>query len=373
MVYKEFFHIFVFLPFPLDLHIVPATTVVRPAAPLPGMFLNDITLTKIILIFYYKWVKIQDMNDLQIKYFLGVVDHGCNFTQTAQAFYLSQSALSQHILALGKEFGVKLFDTSNKSQTKLTPGGKILYQFLSEFNSALRVKITEAQKINHMPVGTLKIACCSDWEMLEILQEIDNFRARYPNINISFYSMDYRILCNGLKHNDYDMIISQTLDFKCNTEVNTSVIFADVPTVLIFSVKHKLANKENLHITDFKEDIFYVLDKEERPLARKIHEDFCKGNGFIPQFREYPNLDSIYLALETGAGCTILDKMKRICKNTDYKYFDLDLMIDIGFIWKKANTNPSLQLFLNEMVLCQNNCPACVELPKNEQAYNVLK
>jgi DNA-binding transcriptional LysR family regulator len=292
------------------------------------------------------------MNDLQINYFLGVVDNGCNFTKAAQTLYVSQPALSQHILSLGKEIGLKLFDTSNKLQTKLTPGGEILYQFFSEYKEKLHEKIIMAQEFNQMPKGELKIACSIDWEMQVVLQKIDIFRMRYPNINISFDSIDFRMLYNGFKHNEYDMIINQTLDFRYNEEVNYSAIFADVPLALIFAAKHKLAGKKNLRITDFKDEVFYVMDKDARPLAKKIHEEFCKDNGFMPKFKEYPNLDSIYLALATGTGCTILDSMKRICKNADYKWFELDFKIDIGFIWKKANANPALRLFIDEMVFC---------------------
>jgi DNA-binding transcriptional LysR family regulator len=294
------------------------------------------------------------MNTLQIKYFLGVVDNGCNFTKTSQVFYVSQSALSQHINSLGNEFGVKLFDTTNKSAAKLTPGGKLLYQLLSEFNQTLRKTIIEARELNKMPAGSLKIACGDDWEMSDVLQKIDDFCSRYPDIHVGFDSVHHKIMYAGLKNNDYDITITHALEFRGKNEYNSFVIFENVPTVLIFSAKHKLAGKKKLRITDFKDEIFYVLSEDEKPLAKTVHEEYCKDNGFIPRFKEFSNIDSIYLALETGAGCTILDKMKRICNNSAYKWFELDLSINIGFVWKKTNNNPALRLFLNEVILRGN-------------------
>jgi DNA-binding transcriptional LysR family regulator len=282
------------------------------------------------------------MNDLQIKYFLGVVNNGCNFRKAAEALYVSQSAISQQIIALGKELGVKLFDTSNKSAIKLTPGGRVLYDFFTEYIGKFAENVVLAKEQNNMLTGELKIACGIGWEMSEIEQKINTFA--YPNIDVQFDSINFRQMENGLKENHYDVIITTLSEFKDEAVYNYKPLY-ESQAVLLYSVKHKLADKPDLQIKDFRNDLFYILREEEIPTVRITLGKYCQNNGFIPQFKKFPNVDSIFLAIESGVGCSILDKKMRICNNTSYKWLELNMIIPIGFVWKKSNTNPVLQKF----------------------------
>ena len=62
----------------------------------------------------------------QMKYFLTVVD--CeSFTEAAEKNFISQSAISQQIKALGKELGVDLLKREGR-QFSLTPAGEYFYR-----------------------------------------------------------------------------------------------------------------------------------------------------------------------------------------------------------------------------------------------------
>jgi DNA-binding transcriptional LysR family regulator len=286
----------------------------------------------------------QIMNDLQIKYFLGVVNNGCNFRKAAEALYVSQSAISQHIISLGKELGVKLFDTSNKSAIKLNPGGRVLYEFFTEYYEKLAESVILAKERNNILTGELKFACGMGWEMSDIEQKINTFCAAYPNIDVQFDSINFRQMENGLKENYYDVIITTLSEFKDEAVYNYKPLY-ESQAVLLYSVKHRLADKPDLQIKDFRNDLFYILREEEIPTVRITLGKYCQNNGFIPQFKKFPNVDSILLAIESGVGCSILNRKMRICNNTAYKWLELNMAIPIGFIWKKSNTNPVLQKF----------------------------
>ena len=64
------------------------------------------------------------MNLNKLQYFLSVAE--ClNFTEAARRHYISQTAMSQQILALEQELGVTLFHRSHR-QVTLTPAGTAL-------------------------------------------------------------------------------------------------------------------------------------------------------------------------------------------------------------------------------------------------------
>lgn len=57
----------------------------------------------------------------QIEYFQAVIESG-NFYQTAEKCKVSQSAISQQIIKLEEELGVKLFDRHNRTFSLTLPG-----------------------------------------------------------------------------------------------------------------------------------------------------------------------------------------------------------------------------------------------------------
>jgi DNA-binding transcriptional LysR family regulator len=69
------------------------------------------------------------MTELEITYFLKIVDEGLSFTKASQSLYVSQPALTHHIKTLGEQLGVKLFNTSKKNSVTLTPAGKLFAFF----------------------------------------------------------------------------------------------------------------------------------------------------------------------------------------------------------------------------------------------------
>ena len=79
------------------------------------------------------------MNLNKLQYFLSVAE--ClNFTEAARRHYISQTAMSQQILALEQELGVTLFHRSRR-QVTLTPAGTALVaeaqKLLAQYDSLL--------------------------------------------------------------------------------------------------------------------------------------------------------------------------------------------------------------------------------------------
>ena len=63
------------------------------------------------------------MNLKSIRYFITLA-HCLNFTQAANHYHITQTAMSRYIASLEAQLGVKLFDRSSRS-VSLTDAGKI--------------------------------------------------------------------------------------------------------------------------------------------------------------------------------------------------------------------------------------------------------
>jgi hypothetical protein len=66
----------------------------------------------------------------------------------------------------------------------------------------------------------------------------------------------------------------------------------------------------------------------------------------MPKLKTFSNLESIYLALDTGKGYAMLDQWVRVKQNAVYKYFELDKYLTVSAVWKNENHNPALNIFL---------------------------
>jgi DNA-binding transcriptional LysR family regulator len=148
------------------------------------------------------------MNDLQIKYFLGIVNNGLNFTKASKALFVSQPALSKHINTLEKDLGVKLFDTSVKSATRLTLAGERFYRFFTEYTQDIAKAIKEAKFANNQLSGEIKIAVPNGWNLSALSEKFKSFQSKYPNISFYFHSIGFRAIEAGINNNNYDLAIT---------------------------------------------------------------------------------------------------------------------------------------------------------------------
>lgn len=71
------------------------------------------------------------MNLNQLETFVAVVEHG-SFTRAADALFLAQSTVSNHIQLLEKSLGKTLFVRDTKKNITLTPDGHRIYQFAKD-------------------------------------------------------------------------------------------------------------------------------------------------------------------------------------------------------------------------------------------------
>jgi len=289
------------------------------------------------------------MNDLEIRYFLEIVNQGVSFTKASQALYVSQPAITKHINTLSEELGTKLFDTSKKNAARLTPAGELYYRFFSETRDQFKKTRDKAMSLTGEHYGELYIACLENWDMLELLPTKKAFCEAYPHISLSLYSGSIKETMNGLLNNQYDLLVTFPKLFQGMPNIRIHDIFRS-PCILLFSSDHPLAGKQDLGIADFKDDTLYILSKEEFPFMKQDHTAYCKSKGFIPRFKSMPNLDSILLALQNGTGYTILDSWIRQKNDPVFRYLPLDTSIIISNVWKADNANKALEIFLKNCV-----------------------
>lgn len=271
------------------------------------------------------------MNQTQIEYFLEVAKT-LNFSKAAKNLFVSQSAISKNVSALEEDLNVKLLVRNNK-MVALTKNGESFYKFFSKFMKEFNEELEIAHNRIHNEQKKINIGITEGYSIGKYI--------KYFHEDCSF--IDYKIefdrinqLVKSLYNQKYDFIIGpyrgiiQAVDQE-NIEGLTIENIKRVKRMIYFSKNHKLANKPNLSILDFKDETFYIGKSQ---VARKSAEEICKKEGFVGKLEPTRGGDTIGLRVFTD-GYALGDEWSRYIHDDDYKYFYINHYQDIGICFVK--------------------------------------
>ena len=96
-----------------------------------------------------------DVSLRQIRAMVAVCEEG-SFTRAAERENATQSGISQHIAALERTLGVRLFDRSNAG-VRATPAGMRYYRRCIEALGTLKTGTEEMRALSERVTGTLRV------------------------------------------------------------------------------------------------------------------------------------------------------------------------------------------------------------------------
>ena len=237
-----------------------------------------------------------------IKYqiFLHIAESG-NFTKTAEAFGYTQSAVSQMVRSLEKEFNVRLF-TRTKSGVVLTADGKGLVPYARKIYDDYLQLLEHTSSIKHLDGSVVRVGVFASISANFLPPVIKKFKETYPNVQFKLLQADYETIKQWIKDGTVDFGFL-TKDVADNLK---SIHLIRDEMVMILPKTHPAGKKETLTMSDFSEDPFIFLDqgKKSEPL-----EYFIRA-GIEPnqQYHVYDDYTIINM-VEQGLGVSILPKL----------------------------------------------------------------
>ena len=135
----------------------------------------------------------------QLEYFVCVVDNN-SFTQAATEQYVSQSAISQQIKALGVELMVR-----EKRSFHLTPAGQYLYRSGKKLLERFHDVKVETTRIGTDARVSLRIGYLNRYSGIAMQQTVIRMAKRYKNLDIRMYSGSHEELYGMLQDRRIDV------------------------------------------------------------------------------------------------------------------------------------------------------------------------
>src|SRR5512136_1621714 len=106
-----------------------------------------------------------------------------SFTKSAQINEVTQSAVSQQISSLERQFKSLLIERSKK-RFRLTREGQVLYDYSKEIVQTYESLHSKLQKIKDIISGTIRIATIYSIGLHDLPPYIKKFLKNYPTVNI---------------------------------------------------------------------------------------------------------------------------------------------------------------------------------------------
>lgn len=185
------------------------------------------------------------MDITQMKYFIAIVECGCNLSLAAKRIHISQSALSQFISNFEKEEEIELFVRKNGRFEELTPSGEKLYNFSLEIVERYREMRGMIRKESARQKGTVRIGMPSLILTVLFTNFFSTFLSEHPDVKIELVEEGSHELKRMMiaKDLDYVVLVAPTdLDPKAYEE---HIIHMD-EYIAFMRPDHQLAEKERL-------------------------------------------------------------------------------------------------------------------------------
>ena len=161
----------------------------------------------------------------QVRYFQAVVRHG-SFTEAAEEYHISQSAISQQIKTLEQELGIQLLERMKRKFT-LTPAGEHFYKkslvLVADYDRLVQDTVRIAQKNQ----AELRIGYLKGYSSQAIQRAVSAFSEKYPDVTVHILSGSHEDLYNALRTGQADIVMNDQRRAFSDEYVNCSLAYRD--------------------------------------------------------------------------------------------------------------------------------------------------
>lgn len=139
----------------------------------------------------------------QLKYFLAVAEEK-SFSRAAERLHISQPPLSQQIMKLESELGVRLFARTTRT-FELTVAGKALMNEAAELLAKMRMTIDTIRQIDRGEVGRLRVGIVGSAMWGPIPSLLEEFQTKFPRVTWTIHEFGPTVQYEALRAKQIDV------------------------------------------------------------------------------------------------------------------------------------------------------------------------
>ena len=243
----------------------------------------------------------------QLKYFLAVAEEK-SFSRAAERLHISQPPLSQQIMKLESELGVKLFARTTRT-FELTVAGKALMGEASDLLGKMRMTIDTIRQIDRGEVGRLRVGIVGSAMWGPIPSLLEEFQTKFPRVSWTLHELGPTLQYDALRAKQIDVGFWREPrldedDLK-NDNLRQELCFREDVCVAI-NEHHPLAKQEAIELTDIADEPMLTLALDKSSFPRYLIQ-CCVKAGFQPTiFQEASEPQTLLAMVGAGLGVALL-------------------------------------------------------------------
>lgn len=270
-----------------------------------------------------------------------------SYRQTADELFITQPALSRHIISLERELGTSLFVRNSKS-VRLTEEGRFFRDAMRDVVERYDDAVDSLRGMS--PTGSLGIGMLY-YSKEHMMPAISSFSDKYPTVNLHFLSKTPNEVVEALHADEIDVGSILDVPFASRGMFVTRFI-SEEPMVLLTDRRHRLASRRSVSMKELAgERIVNVDDAFYRGYYAHVTSELGRYGVTVGQ-EPYlvGDVEEMLLAVQNGRGIALLSQNLRKQKVPLGVFHDLkeDVTIKRCLAYKPRNSNPALKLFLDE-------------------------
>jgi DNA-binding transcriptional LysR family regulator len=210
----------------------------------------------------------------QLQYFVETTKHR-NFSEAAEALFITQSAISKSISKLEGELGTALFDRCGKSLC-LTSEGELFLDWCTKAMLALDSGVRAVRDVESIS-GNVRIGVS---EAIFIRHLIREFLMEYEQVSLYSYLMAQEQISDELSSGRIDFAISRGP--VSGPEIVWKPLYNEHLAAL-FHPNHPFATRKMLRLEDLSKETFIIGDITHN--MKSLLYRLCYDAGFTPRIR----------------------------------------------------------------------------------------
>src|SRR5213076_1862478 len=224
-----------------------------------------------------------------------------SFTKAAQINHVTQSAVSQQISSLERQFRSLLIERSKK-KFRLTREGQVLYEYSKQIIQTYDSLHSRLQEIKDIVSGTIRIATIYSIGLHDLPPYIKRSLKSYPTVNVH---VEYR-----RSNQVYEDVLGNVVDVGLVAYPSKDNKLEVVPLrrdklVLICHPQHPLARSKAISLKELSGQKFIGFEPDI-PTRKAIDKIFKDQNVAVQHVMEFDNIETVKRAVEIDAGISVV-------------------------------------------------------------------
>lgn len=224
-----------------------------------------------------------------------------SFTKAAQINGVTQSAVSQQVSSMERQFKTMLIERSKK-RFRLTREGELLYQTAKTMVQLYETFEAQMQELRDVVSGTLRVGTIYSLGLYNLPPYLRKFMRAHPGVHVHVAYMRSNLVYEEVAGNAIDLgLVAYPVK---DPQVDIVPIGRD-RLVLITPPSHPRAREASLPVKSLEGEKFISFEPDI-PTRRAIDRAFAAAHVRVEHVMEVDNIETVKRAVEIGLGVSIV-------------------------------------------------------------------